>query len=341
LIQTSLPDHIAHGFLELSNLRDLPLGKVRCYQFGRHHLGFTIFAPDEQSTVYVQMYKLPQATAQLKEDLAFQTKSNAWGVSPRGDILKLNIFPAIWTHAALSDSPRRIVHQYKSAKRALFIRYIGRSLEHPLLSTFNQNLRYLPNAWHTTLVDHELAAPVAPYVPPASTVNTLDLRTEQAAIYRLILDAIKRIATDQRTRGSDVYKLSVSGIILFFDVCNGHVSVHFDVRVPFENDGAYSHQEFASLPRENWRQLIEFFYDGNPVTLTSLEGKARKLSPKNDFNFDKTVGEMILNVLKSMREQKAFTPLLLHPRAELIIEADDGAFAWPARYKDRGKKNRV
>jgi hypothetical protein len=41
------------------------------------------------------------------------------------------------------------------------------------------------------------------------------------------------------------------------------------------------------------------------------------------------------------RLKSSFSLLQLAAGAELIIEADDFAIAWPSRYEDRGKENRV
>ena len=80
--------------------------------------------------------------------------------------------------------------------------------------------------------------------------------------------------------------------------------------------------------------------DGHAVTLTGLDGKAVKIAPGSDFNVDEAFGLMVLDLVKSMRKEKAFAPLFLAPGAELIIEADDSAFGWP-QYEDRGKDNRI
>ena len=74
--------------------------------------------------------------------------------------------------------------------------------------------------------------------------------------------------------------------------------------------------------------------------MTGLNGKAIKIAPGSDFNIDEAFGQMLLNLVKAMRTEKAFAPLLLASGAELVIEADDAAFAWPS-YEDRGKDNRV
>ena len=176
---------------------------------------------------------------------------------------------------------------------------------------------------------------------PVATVDAVDLRVEQAAVRKMILEGVERFASEQRVPGGDVHDLSVTGIVMWFDVGNGYASVHFDVRAPFENDGDYSHQEFAALPRENWRQFVERLYDGRAVTLTGLDGKAIDIASGSDFNIDEAFGLMVLDLVKAMRTEKAFAPLLLAPDAELLIEADDDAFAWPSRYEDRGKENRV
>ena len=130
----------------------------------------------------------------------------------------------------------------------------------------------------------------------------------------MILDGIKRFAAKQRKNKDDVYKLPVTGIVAWLDVGNGYTSVHFDVRSPFENDGSYTHQEFASLARDNWRQFVELHCDGKTVTLTGLDGKKVKITPKRDFDLDNAFGTMILDLLKSLRTEKAFAPLLLAPR---------------------------
>jgi len=157
----------------------------------------------------------------------------------------------------------------------------------------------------------------------------------------MMLEGVKGFASEQRAPGGDVHDLRVTGIVVWFDVGNGHASVHFDVRTPFENDGAYSHQEFAALPRENWGQFVEHLYQGHAVTLTGLDGRAIKIAPGSDFNIDEAFGLMVLDLLKAMRTENAFAPLLLAPGAELMIEADDFAFAWPSRPEDRGKENRA
>jgi hypothetical protein len=341
VIKATLPDRIVHGFLEAAGLHTMDLGTVLCYQFEEFHTGFTLFGPGAETSVYVQMYRLPEGEKKLEKDLVFQVTGKKWGKPPRGDALQLNIFPADWTHAAFSVSPKRIVHQYRGPDRAVFIRYLGKSLRDPLLTVFNEDLRYLAGAWHTDLADREFVVPTEPYVAPVVTVDAVDLRVEQAAVRKMILEGVARFASEQRVPGGDVHDLSVTGIIIWFDVGNGYASVHFDARAPFENDGAYSHQEFAALPRENWRQFVERLYDGHAVTLTGLDGNATKIAPGSDFNIDEAFGLMVLDLVKAMRTEKAFAPLLLAPVAELMIEADDFAFAWPSRYEDRGKENRV
>src|SRR5262249_53224055 len=149
-----------------------------------------------------------------------------------------------------------IVHLYQGRNQAVFIRYTGKSLRDSLLKDFNKHLRYLKSSWHTELVNHVLSAPSEDVTESATIVDAVDLRVEQTAIRKMISNGVKRFASNQRDATSDEYKLPVTGIILWFDVGNGYTSVHFDVRAPFKNDGDYSHQEFAALPRENWQAFV-------------------------------------------------------------------------------------
>jgi hypothetical protein len=287
------------------------------------------------------MYRLPKGKTKLEDDLAFQVNRRKWGRLPKVDGLELQIFPAGWTHTAYSLDPKRIIHQYRGPEHALFIRYLGNSLSESLSTRFNQHLKYLPDAWHTELAGYEWVVPAEPYFPVSATINAVDLRVEQAAVRKMILQGVMQFASEQRAPAGDMHNLPVTGIIVWFDVGNGYASVHFDVRAPFENDGAYSHQEFAALPRENWRQLTDRLCDGHEVTLTQLNGAEIKIEPGRDFDIDEAFGLMVLDLLNAMRTEKAFTPLLLEPGAELLIEADDAAFSWPFQSEDRGKVNRV
>lgn len=287
------------------------------------------------------MYQLPIGEQKLAEDVAFQVQGKEWGKSPKGDTLQVKIFPHDWTHAVSAQSPKRIVHLYRGSDRAVFIRYIGKSLRDPLLAGFNERLEYLAGKWHTELVSRDFFIPPEPKVALVTGIDSLDLRVEQQAIRRIVLEAVRRFASEQQVPGGDLYGLSVTGIICWFDIENGHFSVHFDVRAPFEIDGAYSHEEFASLPRENWRQVFERFCDGAQVTLTGLTGKVVKIKPGNDFNFEEAFGLILVDLVKTMQAEKAFAALLLVSDAELIIEAHDAGFAWPSSFEDRGKENRL
>ena len=339
--RAEMPDRFAHGFLEASGLQSMNLGIVRCYQQEKYHTGFTIFSQDGQASVYVQMYKLPVGEAKMAEDLAFQVQGKGWGKPPGGESLLLKIFPSDWTYAVSTQSPKRIVQMYRGPDLALFIRYSGNSLRTPLFFAFNDHLMYLNGKWHTELVNQEYFVPPKSRVKTTAIVDALDLRLEQQSVRQMILEGLKRFASEQRVPGGDVHGLPVTGIVFGLNVENGYVSVHFDVRVPFQVDGSYSHEEFGVLTRENWRQFVDRFCDGHKVTLTGLNGKTIKMTPGSGFNLDEAFGLMLLNLVKTLQTERAFDALLLASDAELVIEADDAAFSWSSRDGDRGKENRV
>jgi hypothetical protein len=337
--RVELINQISHGFLEVSGLLSLNIYVVRCYQVEKYHTGFTLFAAGEEACVYVQMYKLPEGAEKMSEDLAFQMQGKGWGKLPKKNTLHLNIFPTEWTHAVSVQSPKRVIHRYQNPDRAVFIRYTGKSLQDPLLTGFNKHVGYLPGMWHTELASTEFFVHVASNVAPVSIVDALDLRVEQQAIRNMILDGVQRFASEQRDTHGDLYSLPVTGMVVWLDVGNGSISIHFDVRVPFEIDGSYSHQDYASLTRENWRHFLEHYDCGHKVTLTDPNGKAIKIAPGSDYNFGEQFGQLILNLVQTLREEKVFSALYFTSGAELIIEADDAAFSWPSIDEGRGKVN--
>lgn len=339
-MENALPDRIAHGFLEVAGLLRMPVGCVRCYGESDNHAGFTVFTEDEEACVYVQMYLLPGGETALQEELDFQIDKRKWGKKSSPDTLKLDIFPRDWTHQAFPQTPKRIVNLYRGTDRAVFIRYVGNSLREPLFKAFNSNVRFLLDAWHLDWMYADLMAPRDAYVAPAGTVNQLDLRDEKTAVRALFADAIAKFAAEQREQGGDLHDQPVTGIVVWFDLGNGHLSLHFDVRKPFRVDGSYSHDEYAAVSRTNWQQLFACLDEGKPVNLVGLNGDSTEIGPDDDADFAEPIGQLIVNVLRELRAEKAFAPLLLSPKAELIIESEDGYF-WPSVKKGRGRDNRL
>jgi hypothetical protein len=341
-VRLELPERIAHGFLEVGGLQGLGLGKVLCYQSAEFHTGLTLLSPDEETIVFVQMYGLPDGEEMLEKDLAFQTRGGkAWGKGPKGDFLRLGIFPGEWVHTAYSVSPKRMVHLYRGERRAVFIRYIGKSLKDPLCGRVNDHLKYLPEDWHLELVNRELAAPVKPYVEATGTLEAVDLRVEAEAVRGMIVEGVKRFAGEQRMAGGDVEGLAVTAMLVFFDVENGYVSLGFDVRSPWVPDGAYSHADYAVLQRENWWEFMERFCQGGGVTLTGMDGKATKVVGGSEFDFDAAFGEMVAEVMKGLQKEKGFGGLLVGAGAEIFVEAHDATFVWPTKGGRERGENRV
>ena len=81
---------------------------------------------------------------------------------------------------------------------------------------------------------------------------------------------------------------------------------------------------------------------GIPQGLGTGLAQGNQIAPGSDFNIDEAFGLMVLDLVKAMRMEKAFVPLGTGAGCgSCSIEADDAAFAWPSRYEDRGKENRV
>jgi len=240
-------------------------------------------------------------------------------------------------------NPRRNVHVYRSTSRALMIRYTSDHVDGsaPLLELANQNLTIVPDAWDTEFAAMVVQPGAIPWVEPESIDNEtplLDLRVEEKAIEQMILDATKRFVTLQQTVESELYELPVAGIVVTYDVGNGHVSLNFDVREPYEPDGSYSHEGFGALPRDNWQQFCSAAYEGKTCQVILRDGSTRAAEGEDGPDLDTEIGQMLVDMLKRLRDTGKFSKLRAAAQCHLSVESPEGNFAWPV-YGDLGKED--
>jgi hypothetical protein len=113
--------------------------------------------------------------------------------------------------------------------------------------------------------------------------------------------------------------------------------VVFERRRPkSEPDGEYSHFDFARLTRSGWLAAVQLVCDGDAAPVTLLDGTTRQCV---DEELEKTIGEFLVSVLVSARNDGVFADLPRATRCELGVEEGmNGTFGWP-HYEDRGKEN--
>jgi len=96
-----------------------------------------------------------------------------------------------------------------------------------------------------------------------------------------------------------------------------------------------------SVAFPKWCAAFEKLCDGGSVDVTMPDGTIRKLDESEDNeSVAKLFGEMILEVVKTLRDAEAFERLPLSPKAFFVIEEFAGNWGWPA-YSKRKSPGRL
>ncbi len=110
-----------------------------------------------------------------------------------------------------------------------------------------------------------------------------------------------------------------------------------DTRPDADNDGEWTghiEKEVNVLPFPKWQAAFEKLCDGGTVEVTLPSGNLKTLDDSDDNeSVAKLFGEMILEIMLSLRDAGAFETLPLLPKAFFIIEEFDGSWGWPSYAK--------
>lgn len=117
----------------------------------------------------------------------------------------------------------------------------------------------------------------------------------------------------------------------------GNVTLVFDTRPNADHDGewtGYIANEVNVLPFPKWQAAFEKLCEGGTVVVTLPNGNLRTLDDSDDNeSVAKVFGEMIQEILVSLRDAGAFEKLPLSPKAFFVIEEFEGQWGWPSYAK--------
>jgi hypothetical protein len=150
-----------------------------------------------------------------------------------------------------------------------------------------------------------------------------------------------RYSTAARGRVGKPFHPPVTRVDFVFTLGDGtsipYVCLHLDTKEGSEPDGNPTHQMYDYAERPEWGSAIRYLVEtkGNkwPVVLTN--GQALSCTAEE---FVEQVGQMMVDILKSARDQSLFKDLPKGGKCEFGVEDFGGGFGWP-RYEDRGKEN--
>jgi hypothetical protein len=168
----------------------------------------------------------------------------------------------------------------------------------------------------------------------------IDLRKEAPDFRRMLERTVKRYASKHTDVQSAKLYPRVTRIDFTFSLGDSEsipwVSLCLDTRRGSEPDGDWTHSDFALLTRKEWLPAVQLVCNEKKVPVVLRNGKTRRCG---DQQLTQTIGEFLVSVLLSAREDGVFAGLPRAKRCELGVEdPTTGEFGWPS-YEDRGKEN--
>lgn len=119
----------------------------------------------------------------------------------------------------------------------------------------------------------------------------------------------------------------------FYASQGGYANLVFDTRPKAEVDGEwtiYIDNDINTLPFPKWAGAFEAIWEGERVAVTKYGGSSCDLEkPGDDDLLNRLIGEMLMEVMTSMRAEGALAKLPLAPDAFMVIEEFDGEYFWP------------
>lgn len=165
---------------------------------------------------------------------------------------------------------------------------------------------------------------------------TIDLRVEQDLIRSRLVRGVRRYAAHQADR-------PLTAIELQYSANDGFVNFNLDTRPEHEPGDLtdMTHYGFESVECKHWRELSEW-PDDEPLEMITHTGELIRFEsgPVEIPEFERPFGEMLLDLLRSMRDAGDFAALPKAAGCQMGVEEMEGTFGWPD-YADRGKDNLV
>ena len=171
---------------------------------------------------------------------------------------------------------------------------------------------------------------------------TIDLKKDALDIQKLLADGVKKYIAKHKSSSTAKKHPPVTRIDLVYSLGDSEstpwVHLNFDTKPGSEPDGDPTHPDFGKLQRKNWLSAVQAVCEDEKVSVTLLNGKAKKCG---DEALAETIGKFLVDMLLEARTNGVFAELPQADHCELGVEdPSTGEFGWP-NYEDRGKKNLV
>jgi hypothetical protein len=166
----------------------------------------------------------------------------------------------------------------------------------------------------------------------------LDLRKDEQKIRRFVEKRIRDYPVYENLGpGDDADPIGLITLGYYLEQA-GYVALVFDTRPRADHDGqwtAHIENDVNVLNFPKWFAAFMKLCQGGSVDVTLPSGKLRTLDESDDNqSVAQLFGEMLRDLMLSLRDSGAFAKLPLAPKAFFVIEEFDGQWGWP----DYGKR---
>ena len=124
---------------------------------------------------------------------------------------------------------------------------------------------------------------------------------------------------------------------------SGWVAMVFDTRPKSTPDGEWnSYIEENIFEMNYWCEIIDSFYENEkPFKLVDANGEVHEISGENEGRLAEFIGDMLKQVLVSVRDNGKFKKLPLSKYCTMGVEETNGSYGWPIyeKRKTEGSAN--
>jgi hypothetical protein len=168
----------------------------------------------------------------------------------------------------------------------------------------------------------------------------IDLRKDAALLRNMLVRCVMRYSTANRSPVGRSFHPPVTRVDVYFTLGDGtsipHIYLDLDTRPGSEPDGRATHTMYDFAEMHEWGSASRYLSlaDENRWPVILPNGKAAQCS---SAELEQHVVSMMVEVLKSARDQAVFKDFPKGERCELGVQSHEG-IGWPP-YEERGKEN--
>lgn len=162
----------------------------------------------------------------------------------------------------------------------------------------------------------------------------LNLQTDQKILRAYIEQRIRNYGKEVNDGPGDAQSPISLVTFGYYAEQGGYVNLVFDTRQDAETDGHWTlhiENEKNTQNFPEWLSACRAIYNGEVVSVTRHDGTTCDLQESDgDEKIQGVFGDMIVDLMKQLRDDGTLLKLPLAPQAHMVLEEFDGRYFWPS-----------